>query len=167
MSEDAIETSLPPFGLGFMSYKKTNATQYGTASTIDFIIKLGQAWYFEHLAGPRLMIGDISIKGGGPCPNGRKDASGNPLHHKSHREGRDFDVQIIRADGLEKARSVTVANRSAIAPTQQLIDAILAVSPGAVEMILTAGKQQFKRSHVVRYDKDHIYHLHVRLRREG
>jgi murein endopeptidase len=157
-----VDVLLPKNGVGFVS-RKTEATRWGTAFTIDFIIRLGAAWQRTRAGGPRLQIGDLSPKGGGPCPTGAKDSQGNPLHHKSHRDGVDFDVQIIRSDGQELFRSVQISDPSTHKPTQDLVDLIENLGGDHVEKIFTAGNKVLKGPHI-RMEKDHTFHLHVRLR---
>lgn len=109
-----------------------------------------------------LQIGDLSPKGGGPCPNGRRDAQGNPLFHKSHRGGVDFDVQIIRADRRELFRSVQISDPSTHGPTQILVTLIEEQARGHLRFIFTAGTRFLKGAHL-QYEAEHTYHLHVRL----
>jgi hypothetical protein len=65
-------------------------------------------WHALKPSGPRLLIGDVSPKGGGQCPNGGKDATRHPTFHKSHNGGWDFDVQLVRADRQKLVRSVKI-----------------------------------------------------------
>jgi hypothetical protein len=119
-------------------------------------------WLAANPGGPRLQIGDLSPKGGGPCPNGRRDAQGNPLFHKSHRGGIDFDVQIIRADRKELFRSVQISDPSTHGPTQILVTLIEEQGRGHLRFIFTAGTRFLKGAHL-QYEAEPTYHLHVRL----
>jgi hypothetical protein len=159
---EPVETLLPGSGIGFLA-RKSDATRYGTAFTIGFIIRLGAQWRALNPTGPRLQIGDLSPKGGGPCPNGRRDAQGNPLFHKSHRGGADFDVQIIRADRKELFRSVQISDPSTHQSTQGLVNLIEQLGRGHLRFIFTAGPNVLKGPHL-QYEAEHTYHLHVRLR---
>jgi murein endopeptidase len=161
MSEAVVETLLPKAGVGYLGYK-SDATRYGTESTVRFITQLAIRWSQVHAQGPRLQIGDLSPKGGGPCPNGGKDKNGLPTYHKSHRGGRDFDVQIIRGDGKEGVRTVRISDPSTHAPTQELVTLIHDLARANLKLILTAGTAYLRGAKVV-LDVDHTYHLHVRL----
>ena len=173
MTVHKIETQLPQDGQGFRRYKST-ITAWGRWYTVQFIQRLSKAWIEAHPGGPRLQIGDISIKGGGRCPNGRHTNDGQPLYHKSHDKGIDFDVQIIRGDGREGVRSVTIDDPSTHPLTRQLVQLICALAPdGAgdgvkLEKILTANPSVLVGEGVnpkqIRLEKTHRYHLHVRLK---
>jgi hypothetical protein len=156
-----VDVLLPAFGGGYIA-RKSDATRYGTAFTIAFIARLGARWLAANPGGPRLQIGDLSPKGGGPCPNGRRDAQGNPLFHKSHRGGVDFDVQIIRADRKELFRSIQISDPSTHGPTQGLVTLIEELARGHLRFIFTAGTRFLKGAHL-QYEAEHTYHLHVRL----
>ena len=86
-----VDTVLPAEGKGFTTYRREpgGADQFGRASTIRAILALGEAWA-EKGARPRIQIGDISRRGGGPM-----------APHKSHQKGVDVDMRPIRNDGLE------------------------------------------------------------------
>jgi hypothetical protein len=154
-----IDTPLPRDGVGFRSYK-TADTQYGYPTTVEFILALGAEWAKVN-ASPRLLIGDISIKGGGPTPKQWDNPGAG--YHKSHGSGLDFDVQIIRLDGLEKPRSVSVKDPLYDRPrTQTLVSLIRQIAGKRFGLILSADTQ-LKGIH---RDDSHIYHLHVRLKRD-
>jgi hypothetical protein len=157
-----VDQLLPKNGIGFTGYK-TDKTRYGTASTVNFIKRLGVEWLAKRPQGPRLQIGDISPLGGGPCPNGGKDAQGKPTFHKSHAGGRDFDVQLVRADGRELVRSVKIIDASFdVGPTQQLVTMIEELTDGNLKYIFTASPEKLTGKHVT-MEKEHVFHLHVRL----
>lgn len=159
---EPVDQLLPSSGIGFIA-RKSEATRYGTKFTIDFIKRLGVEWAAVRPQGPRLQIGDLSPRGGGPCPNGRKDAHGQPLFHKSHAGGMDFDVQIIRADCQETYRTAQISDPTTHAGTQQLIDLIEKLAGDEhLVFIFTAAKKALKGKHVT-LEKEHTYHLHVRL----
>lgn len=159
---DPVDQMLPRTGVGYVTYKP-DATRYGTAFTLNFITQLAMRWHQKHPAGPRLQIGDLSPKGGGACPNGRKDAKGSPLFHKSHRGGVDFDVQIIRGDGKEAVRSVEISDPSTHAGTQELVDLIETLGAHNLVFIFTAKTEALRGEHI-RMEREHTYHLHVRLK---
>jgi murein endopeptidase len=129
---------------------------------VEFITKLGVAWNEQNPEGPRLLIGDLSIEGGGPTPK----QWGNPArgYHKSHGSGLDFDVQVIRTDNEEKPRSVTVSHRLYDrARTQNLVNLIRQLAGAKFDLILSADEQLHGRN--ARVEPTHVYHLHVRLKK--
>lgn len=160
MSDNVVSSQLPREGEGFKAYKKPE-TQWGTQSTIDFIKALGAAWKAANPNGPRLMIGDISVRGGGPTPNGGRNPDGTLKHHKSHREGRDFDVQLVRPD--EGVRTTRISDPATLEATRPLVELINNLARDRLQLILVATHQFGSRQHVV-FDATHEFHLHVRLR---
>jgi hypothetical protein len=74
----------------------------------------------------------------------------------------DFDVQIIRADGVELYRSIQISDPSTHAPTQLLVDSIEELGLSRIKLILTAAAHVLRGPHV-RLDVEHTFHLHVRL----
>ena len=153
---------LPQVGTGYRGYK-SDATRYGTAFTVNFIRQLGVEWHTLKPQGPRLLIGDLSPKGGGKCPNGGKDAKGNPTFHKSHDGGWDFDVQLIRADAKELVRSVKITdNNFDVGPTQELVTLMHKLIDQHIRFIFTAAPEKLT-GRAIRPEKEHVYHLHVRL----
>lgn len=79
-------------------------------------------------------------------------------YHKSHRRGVDFDVQIIRTDDVEAARSAQVGQaKYDKTRTAELIQLFREL--GDVQMVLFADDSISG----VRKDKHHTYHFHVRL----
>ena len=88
------------------------------------------------------------------------------MYHKSHDKGVDFDVQLIRGDGRELKRSVTIFDPSCHEPTQRLVTLIeeLGKEPAfsAVKLILTAGDKILKGQRIWP-DRHHVHHLHIRL----
>lgn len=92
----SIETVLPAEGLGFTTYRREpgGADQVGRAATIRGIMAVAEAWSQRH-ATPRLQIGDISRRRGGPFPP-----------HGSHRHGVDVDVRPITNNGREEPTNI-------------------------------------------------------------
>lgn len=85
-----VDTPLPKFGAGFYSYSPT-VRQYGLPATIRALMAIGAAWQKAYPQGPRIGIGDISLKGGG-----------NISGHASHEKGVDIDIRAMPNDGKEK-----------------------------------------------------------------
>jgi murein endopeptidase len=141
--------------------------RWRTPFTVSFIQQLAGAWHSWKPDGPRLLIGDISPKGGGKCPNGGKDRQGNPTYHKSHNGGWDFDVQLVRADGKELVRSVKITDESFDAgPTQKLVTLMHELVAPHLKFIFTAAPQKLQ-GRAIHMEADHVFHLHVRLLDNG
>jgi penicillin-insensitive murein endopeptidase len=79
---------LPTVGDGFVVPERWAArgTQWGTDELIDTIVYVGRAVAAEH-HGSRLVVGDLSIRGGGES-----------AHHRSHQTGRDVDLVLFARD---------------------------------------------------------------------
>ena len=82
--------------------------------TIRAIQAIGAAWQRAHPRGPRLGIGDLSVRGGGPMRG-----------HASHQHGLDVDIRPLRGDGREGPTTIRSPEYSR-ALTQQLVDLIRA-----------------------------------------
>jgi peptidoglycan hydrolase-like protein with peptidoglycan-binding domain len=141
-----VNTVLPTPGSGYRSYKPSS-NQYGISETIRAIQAIGATWNGRHPGGPRISIGDISLRGGGPMPG-----------HASHQRGVDFDVRPMRSDGREDP--VTYKSVEYSRPlTQELVDQIRSNGVLKVQYIF------FNDSAVVgvRHWPNHDDHLHVRF----
>lgn len=81
-------TRLPVAGDGYVVPARWAArgTQWGTDELVDTIAYAGRAIAFEH-PGSRLVVGDLSIRGGGAS-----------AHHRSHQTGRDVDFVLFATD---------------------------------------------------------------------
>lgn len=81
-------TRLPLEGEGFIVPDRwaSRGTQWGTDELVDTIAYVGRAVAREH-AGSRLVVGDLSIRGGGES-----------AHHRSHQTGRDVDLVLFARD---------------------------------------------------------------------
>ena len=160
-----ISVALPRQGVGFKAYK-TQQTQYGYKQTIDFIEDVAHRWSQRYPNGPRLLIGDLAVEGGGRTPK----QWGYPErgYHLSHGSGLDFDVQIIRTDGIESPRSVQVTDQEPSkydrSRTLELVRIMHELGANSLKMILSADRAlNTPFTQKVRYDGTHTYHLHVRL----
>jgi Penicillin-insensitive murein endopeptidase len=145
-----VDTPLPRENAGLVSYQR-EPRQYGRAEMIRALQAVGAAWKRAHPTGPRIGIGDISLRGGGPMPP-----------HVSHQRGLDVDIRLVRADGREAPVRYQDAGYSR-ALTQQLVNIIRTNPVLPVEFIL------FNDPAVtgVKKWKGHDNHLHVRFRVPG
>lgn len=79
---------LPTVGDGYWVPPRWAArgTQWGTDELVDTIAHVGRAVAAAH-PGSRLVVGDLSIRGGGES-----------AHHRSHQTGRDVDLVLFARD---------------------------------------------------------------------
>ena len=98
----SIDTVLPAEGRGFTTYRREpgGADQVGRAATIRGVMEIAEAWAATNPS-PRLQIGDISRRGGGPFPP-----------HKSHKLGVDVDIRPLTKNGNEEPVNIHLANYS-------------------------------------------------------
>lgn len=89
---------LPIRGVGFYTYDPRTGEppggpdrRFGTETLVRNLIELGGWWAQTYPDKPRLGIGDLSRRGGGPF----RDA------HLSHQNGLDVDIRLPRRDGVE------------------------------------------------------------------
>ncbi|NLD70774.1 MAG: hypothetical protein GX644_18430 [Limnobacter sp.] len=94
-----VSVELPLAGPGFYSYDRDldsdgsgRPHQFGRPETIAAVKAIGAAWQRRHPNGPRIGIGHLSLRGGGPTPG-----------HQQHRTGLEVDVRPVRNDGREAA----------------------------------------------------------------
>ncbi|HRO59223.1 MAG TPA: penicillin-insensitive murein endopeptidase [Burkholderiaceae bacterium] len=92
-----ISVELPLEGAGYYSYDREldadrsgRPHQFGRPETIAAVKAIGAAWQRRHPNGPRIGIGHLSLRGGGPTPG-----------HSQHRTGFEVDVRPVRKDGRE------------------------------------------------------------------
>lgn len=141
-----VNTPLPRSGPGFYSYKPVSQ-QYGLPETIQALQAIGSAWQRAHPQGPRLGIGDISLRGGGPIRG-----------HVSHQKGVDVDIHLVRNDGREEPTRYQLPQYSR-AMTQELINLIRANGILGVRYIFFNDP----KATGVKPWPNHDNHLHVRF----
>jgi LysM repeat protein len=153
---------------------------YGTPDTIDLIQGAIGRYAKRHANGPRLVVGDISKRGGGPLP-----------HHVSHRAGRDVDVGYLRkGDDADAPRFTRVDARTLDVPrTWALVKSFLdtnrvkyvfmdhgvqkllyqyARSQGVADDLLDElfqyPRSRYRAHGIIRHWRNHRDHFHVRFR---
>jgi murein endopeptidase len=144
--DSGISVALPRQCDGLVPYQGKNR-QYGRAETIAAVRAIGAAWAAHHPGGPRIGVGDISLRGGGGM---------EPRY--SHRQGVDVDLRPMRNDGQE-GNTDWNANSYSQELTQALVDIIAANSPLPIQYI-------FFNDPDIRGVKPwpgHDDHLHVRF----
>ena len=137
---------LPPNGQGFYS-SVTSSRRFGTQQTIQAWLTIAANWSTAHPSGPRIGIGDISLRCGGRM---------SP--HVSHDKGKDADIRLIRNDGKEQGTVYTSSTYSR-SLTQELVNLIRANPVARVQYVF------FNDPSVtgVKPWPGHDNHLHVRF----
>ncbi len=123
---------------------RADAHKFGIADAVSAIREIGQIW--ARRGHPRIGIGDLSLRGGGPTPA-----------HDSHRTGIDIDIRPMRRGGEEMP---VTFNDSAYSRerTQELCDLIYANGKLAVQFVLFNDRGVSG----VRPAGGHHNHLHIR-----
>jgi murein endopeptidase len=146
---------LPVRGPGYYTYNP--ATQeppggplrrWGTARLVRELLSATAWWAQTHPEAPRLGIGDLSLKGGGPFVT----------DHASHQNGLDVDIRLPRRDGVEGPANPATYDREL---TQQLVDRF--VAQGANLVLIGPSLDLAGPGGVVIRWPNHDDHLHVRF----
>jgi hypothetical protein len=122
---------------------------YGNEHTIRTIVSVTEAYRAANPGAPRVVIGDISFKGGGPMRD----------EHVSHQNGLDVDVYYPRLDGVLRAPVASDEIDRALA--QDLLDRFVAAGAEMVFVGYSTGLHG-PAGVVVPYP-NHEYHMHVRF----
>jgi len=166
--------------LGDAAYIKRPQNAFGTAHTVRLLTQVVRQYKARHRNGPRVLIGDISRRGGGPLTS-----------HRSHQTGKDVDVgYVLKGAAAHSTRFAGVdASNIDLAKTWTLIDAFLdthevvyifmdyriqellyehALEHGTPRQVLDEVFQYPRgrgRNHgIIRHWKSHKHHFHVRFR---
>lgn len=116
-----IGTLLPERGRGYVTHNREadGADQYGRASTVETIKRLGEAWAARHPNAP-ISVGDLSRRGGGPFPP-----------HPDHQNGNEVDFRPFTDNGLAEPTNIFAPNYSREL-TRELVLLIKGLNPKAV-----------------------------------
>jgi peptidoglycan hydrolase-like protein with peptidoglycan-binding domain len=144
----AVDTPLPRSAPGLYTTGHPASRQFGTKQTIDALLAIGRRWVAAYPNGPRIGIGEISLRGGGKMPG-----------HVSHQRGVDADIHLMRNDGSEDRTTYRSASYSR-ALTQQLVDMIRTTDVQKVEIVFFNDP----RVSGVTPWPGHDNHLHVRFK---
>jgi hypothetical protein len=125
---------------------------YGHERTIRRIVDVVTAYRASHPKAPRVVIGDISFRGGGPMDQ-----------HVSHQNGLDVDVYYPRRDGRLRAPTSTAQVDRRL--SQILLDAFLDAGAKIVFVGYTTDLRG-PGGVVVPYP-NHENHMHVRFANPG
>ncbi len=122
---------------------------YGNEHTIRTVLSVIEAYRAAHPDAPRVVVGDISYKGGGPMDD----------EHVSHQNGLDVDIYYPRLDGTlrEPLEPDEIDHRLA----QDLVDRFVAA--GAQLVLVGPSTGLTGPSGVVIPYANHDNHMHVRF----
>jgi murein endopeptidase len=126
---------------------------YGNEHTIRTIVEVTEAYRTAHPGAARVVIGDISRKGGGAMRD----------EHVSHQNGLDVDVYLPRLD--RKLRAPLTSGEIDRRLAQDLLDRFVAAGAQMVFVGYSTGLHG-PAGVVIPYP-GHEYHMHVRFPRPG
>jgi murein endopeptidase len=128
--------------------------RWGTDRLVRTLLEVVTAYRYAHPDAPRIGIGDLSRRHGGPF--GRKYGG---LGHASHQNGLDADVYYPRVDGAERrAYKPSLVDRER---SQELLDDFLDAGALVIYVGPRVGLQGPRRRVVPLIHHDD--HMHVRL----
>jgi murein endopeptidase len=146
---------LPVRGTGYYTYNPDTQEppggplrRWATAATIRHVLAIASWWAAAHPDAPRLGIGDLSLRDGGPFTS----------DHASHQNGLDVDIRLVRRDGAESGTGADTYDR---ALTQAVVDRL--VARGASLVLIGPSLDLQGPSGVVMRWPNHDDHLHVRF----
>ena len=122
---------------------------YGSERMIRALLAVLGAYRTDYPAAPRIVVGDISFRGGGPME----------LHH-SHQNGLDVDIYYPRRDG--RLRPPTSGDQIDRRRAQDLVDRFLEAGVGKI-FVGYSTELRGPRDVVIPYP-NHEDHMHVRFR---
>ncbi len=149
-------TQLPIDGPGWVTWNPvTNSVPnapdrlYGNEHTIRTVLSVIKAYRAAHPDAPRVVVGDISYKGGGPMDD----------EHVSHQNGLDVDIYYPRTDG--KLREPLEPDEIDHRLAQDLVNRFVAAGAQLVLVGFSTGLTG--PSGVVIPYANHDNHMHVRF----
>jgi hypothetical protein len=99
---------LPEEGIGYRHMYGDDPLyrdDWGTLRLVRIIEAVGREWNQRHPAGPRISIGDMSLRKGGHFSYDKGDDgirdTDDDSYHQYHQNGQDADLRYIRSDGTE------------------------------------------------------------------
>jgi murein endopeptidase len=157
---------LPAGGADFVTWHpvadhRPNASgrRWGSRRLVRTLLGVLRTHRRAHPAAPRLVVGDLSLRRGGPFPPDDEDEG----THASHQNGLDVDVYLPRRD--RKLRPPLRRAQVDRALAQDLVDRFVAA--GAQRIFVSRRLRLRGPRAVVQHWPRHGDHLHVRLRARG
>ena len=146
---------LPLTGRGYYTYDPRTQSppgspdrRWGTGLLVRELVALGEWWAATFPGAPRLGIGDLSLRDGGPFG----------ADHASHQNGLDVDIRLPRRDGVEGSAHPGNYDRRL---SQRLVDWF--VARGARLVLIGPSLDLHGPGGVVVRWPNHDDHLHVRF----
>ena len=115
-----INALLAPEGPGYTVFNHDTSGAYGRPELVQMIKSIAAAWAERH-PDLKLIVGDMSRKGGGPFPP----------HGGDHQDGREVDIWPVTNNGVSEPTNIFAPNYSR-ALTSELINVIKQTNPNAV-----------------------------------
>jgi LysM repeat protein len=145
---EAIATTLPATGAGYVTYnrERAGADQNGTARFVESLQQLGTAWAEQ--SDTPIAFGDMSRAGGGTF-----------RPHSSHKQGNEVDVRPFRTDGRSAPTDFTQATYDR-EMTRQFVQLVRERHPDAVILF---NDPVLIREGLTKYYSGHDNHLHMKL----
>lgn len=144
-----VNTLMPKQGVGFYC-RKDAAMRWGVPEMVMALTTVAARWFVRFPHGPRIVISDLSKRGGGWL---------SP--HKSHQVGLDVDIGLVRNDGKEGGAVTYKTGNYSRERTRHLVESILANGVLPVKT-LAFNDPAIQHPKVVRWS-GHDDHLHVRF----
>jgi hypothetical protein len=146
--DPAIQTQLAAEGRGYVLFNRQTEKAYGRPEFVDLIRAVAAEWDRRH-PDLKLVVADLSLRGGGPFPS----------HGGDHQDGREADLWPLTNNGQPEPTNIYAPNYSRKLTTE-LIQLVRQVNPAAVVYfddppLVSAG--------LVRATLDHNNHMHVLL----
>lgn len=144
-----VNTLMAKQGVGFYC-RKDAAMRWGVPEMVMALTTVAARWFVRFPHGPRIVISDLSKRGGGWL---------SP--HKSHQVGLDVDIGLVRNDGKEGGAVTYKSGNYSRERTRHLVESILANGVLPVKT-LAFNDPAIQHPKVVRWS-GHDDHLHVRF----
>jgi energy-coupling factor transporter ATP-binding protein EcfA2 len=145
-NDPEVVTRLAPDGQGYVLFKPDAA--YGRPEFVAFLQKVASAWDSRH-PGHKLVIADMSLRGGGPFP----------AHGADHQDGREADIWPATNNGDAEPTNIYAPNYSREL-TVELINLVKQTAPTAVVYF---DDPPLVADGLVRATLDHNNYMHVIL----
>ena len=146
--DPAIMGQLAAEGPGYMLFNRLTENAYGRAELIDLVSKVAAEWAERH-PDLKLIVGDLSLRGGGPFL----------AHGGDHQDGREADIWPVTNTGQPEPTNTYAPNYSREL-TSELIQIIRQMNPRAVVYF---DDPQLVSVGAMNSSLDHNNHLHVLL----
>ncbi|HEX7956961.1 MAG TPA: penicillin-insensitive murein endopeptidase, partial [Pyrinomonadaceae bacterium] len=149
--DDGISAQLAAEGPGYLLFNGRAENAFGRPEFVALIQAVAAEWGKRH-PGQRLVVGDLSLRGGGPFPE----------HGGDHQDGREADIWPVTNNGQSEPTNIYAPNYSREL-TRELVDLIHRTHPAAVVYF---DDPELVSAGLVHATLDHNNHMHVYLREQ-